>query len=45
LPVDYRVFKDPRLLGDRHVNRILPTYSDAQLLRDVTRLSQTHGGG
>jgi hypothetical protein len=28
-------FKDPRLLGDRHVNRILPGYSEAQMFVDV----------
>jgi hypothetical protein len=28
-------FKDPRLLGDRHVKRILPGYSEAELFVDV----------
>jgi hypothetical protein len=28
-------FKDPRLLGDRRVKRILPNYSEAQLFVDV----------
>jgi hypothetical protein len=28
-------FKDPRLLDDRHVKRILPNYSEAQLFVDV----------
>jgi hypothetical protein len=28
-------FKDPRLLGDRHVKRILPSHSEAQLFVDV----------
>jgi hypothetical protein len=28
-------FNDPRLLGDRHVKRILPNYREAQLFVDV----------
>jgi hypothetical protein len=28
-------FKDPRLLGDQHVKRILPNYSEAELFVDV----------
>jgi hypothetical protein len=28
-------FKDPRLLGDQHVKRILPSYSEAESFVDV----------